>query len=150
MAAPRPVSWTQDARARRVQARLSTVFMLLGLVAAAGAQYAYRQMVQAPACHEYAQRKNLPDAEHLRFTGVRPAAKERIHICYFHNERLNTPVVLHFDRADIPGTRDAGHIITVIATFALFILLGRWRWRRWLARNGYTLPGGFRLAGADA
>jgi hypothetical protein len=148
MTAPRPTSWTQEPRAKRVQARLSITFMFVGLAAAAGAQYAYRQAFQAPACYDYARKKNLPDLKHLRFTDVRPASKERLHVCYFQNERAGAPVALHFDRADIPTARDAGQLITLIAAFVLSVLVGWWRWRRRL--DGCTLPGGFRPAGHGA
>lgn len=138
--------WMKDARARRVQSRISIAFIFLGLAAAAGTQYAYNRLIQAPVCYEYARRKNLPELEHLRFSGVRIASKQRMHTCYFADERLSAPVALHFDRADIPNARDGFQIAAAIAAFVLSVLLGRVIWRRWLRRNGFTVLGGFRPA----
>jgi hypothetical protein len=138
MPTSQPASWTADPRARRVRARLSIAFMLIGLAAAAGTRFAYQRMIQAPACYDYGRLKNLPELEHLRFTSARIASKQRVHTCYFRHEQRGTPVALQFDRADIPNLRDGVEIAAIIAAFVISVLLGRWQWRRWLNRNGYA------------
>jgi hypothetical protein len=145
-----PNHWYHDPRARRVERWISTLFVLLGLAAAAGAKYAYEQAFQAPACFDYARRKGLAEMDQLRFRDVVIANKTRQHSCIFRHAQREAPVVLRFDDADVPRGRDAGEIAVMILSFALVAGLGVWRWGRWLQRHGYTRLGGFRPAAPAA
>jgi hypothetical protein len=105
---------------------IGMLFIMLGLAAAGGAHYGYQQLVQAPACYEYARKKNLRDLDDLTFSSARIATKERRHVCYFYTPGGNAPVVLEFNPADIPSGRDAGEIAVTIGAFALFAGFGTW------------------------
>lgn len=111
---------------------LNIIFIVVGLAGGIWAKATYEQWYQQPLCFEYAQAKAVPDLDYLHFDGVGLATgRQRSHHCAFIDTRTGTPVVVRFDKADVPTGLDTLQLCVMIMPMIFSGLVASVFWLRY-------------------
>lgn len=108
---------------------VSVIGIALGLTIATFSKAAYERLVQQPHCFSYARAKQIPDTDYLTFESVVIATGQfRGHICTFRHGTTGAPIVLEFDKDDIPMIRDTAQVLVMVVAFVAGVIPPMLKW----------------------